>query len=43
MSYNKELETDRQAKQDYDKRMKENAAERLEKNRLWNQAHRKSK
>ncbi len=36
MSYNKYLETDKQAKRDHDAAMKANAAERLKKNAEWN-------
>jgi hypothetical protein len=35
MSYNKELETDKEAKRAYDKRMKENAAARLKGYAEW--------
>jgi len=43
MSYNKELETDKEAKRAHDKLLKENAADRLKRNKAWNQAHRKSR
>lgn len=39
MSYNRDLETDRVAKRSYDARMKELAAERLGRNKAWNQTH----
>lgn len=42
MSYNKELETDRQAKREQDKLLKENAAARLKQNREWKQARKRS-
>lgn len=37
MSYNKELETDRDAKREHDANMKKNAADRLKTNREWKQ------
>lgn len=37
MSYNKELETDRQAKREHDENMKKNAADRLKANREYKQ------
>ena len=43
MSYNKDLESNQEAKQAYDKRMKENAAERLKKNAAWNKANKAKK
>ena len=36
MSYNKELETNQEAKREHDKNLKANAAERLKKNAEWN-------
>lgn len=36
MSYNKELETNQEAKREHDKNQKANAAERLKKNAEWN-------
>ncbi len=43
MSYNRDLESNREAKQEHDKNMKLAAAERLKKNATWNQAHKKFK
>lgn len=40
MSYNKELETNREAKQEHDETLKKNASERLRKNAAWNKANR---
>lgn len=37
--YNKELETDKQAKATHDLNQKRNASERLAKNASWNKAH----
>lgn len=36
MSYNRELETNRNAKQAHDETLKKNAAERLKRNAEWN-------
>lgn len=41
--YNKELETDKQAFQQYVSNHKKASAERLAKNAAWNKAHRPSK
>ena len=39
MSYNRDLECDPKAKQEYNALQKKLAAERLARNRAWNQAH----
>jgi hypothetical protein len=43
MSYNRDLETDVQAKRDYDKRQKELASERLKRNADWTRQHKRNK
>lgn len=43
MNYNRDLETDVQAKRDYDKRQKELASERLKRNADWNRQQKRSK
>lgn len=40
MSYNRDLESDPKAKREHDAMLKKLAAERLARNRAWNQAHR---
>lgn len=39
MSYNRYLETDREAKRQHDENMKKAAAERLARNAAWNRAN----
>lgn len=39
MSYNRDLESDRNLKREHDASQKKQAAERLARNRAWNQAH----
>lgn len=39
MSYNRYLETDREAKRQHDESMKKAAAERLARNAAWNRAN----
>lgn len=41
MSYNRDLESNREAKRAKDKLLKEQAAERLARNKAWNQAHKR--
>lgn len=43
MSYNKELETNADAKREQDETMKKNAADRLKRNADWNKKNRSSK
>lgn len=39
MSYNKDLESSKKAKQAHDENLKKNAAERLKRNAEWNKKH----
>lgn len=43
MSYNRDLETDREAKRKHDELLKKNAAERLKRNAQWNKKNKKQK